>query len=131
MSATERPRLASCSATDVPTMPPPRTIASVRCAIATLARNSNAPPYRIRTRRCQAWLICRGDRVIYALPGALDAACRVRRSALLARTAGHARGRGLDLPRHLDAAACRAVQADLSLCAVRAVVPRLPARRSN
>src|SRR3954467_1351556 len=86
-------------------MPAPRTIASVRCAMSVLVENLDAPAYRIRTRRCQAWLICRGDRVIHALPGALDAACRARRSALLARTAGHACGRGIDLHRHLDAAA--------------------------
>src|SRR3954467_15144111 len=49
-------------------MPAPRTIASVRCAMSVLAENLDAPAYRIRARRCQAWLICRGDRVIHALP---------------------------------------------------------------
>src|SRR3954454_9512037 len=106
MSATDSPRLASCSATDVPTMPAPKTIASVRCAMSALAENLDAPAYRIRTRRCQAWLICRGDRVIHAVPGALDGACRARRSVLLAWTAGHVWRLGNDLHRHLDAAAC-------------------------
>src|SRR4051794_15648073 len=105
MSATESPRFASCSATDVPTMPAPRTIASVRCAISVLAGFSRAgDTYRIHTRRRQAWLICRAHDV--------HRACR---SALLARPAGDARGRGVDLHWHRDAAACGTLQADLSV----------------
>src|SRR5436853_4704161 len=131
MSATESPRFASCSATEVPTMPAPRTIASVRCAISVLAENSCAHTYRIRTRRRQAWLICRDNRSIRRLPGVLDAAHRDFRGALLARPARDARGRGVDLYRHRDATAGGAVQANLSVRAVRAALPRVPARRSG
>src|SRR5262245_14422359 len=45
MSATESPRFASCSATEVPTMPAPRTIASVRCAMPVLVGNVSCGTY--------------------------------------------------------------------------------------
>src|ERR1043165_965421 len=128
MSVTESPRLASCNATDVPTMPAPRTIASVRCAMPVLWKDWSGFTYRIRTRRRQAWLICR-DNCAKRLPGDLDAACRAGRSALLARPARNARRRGIDLYRHCPAAARGAVQTWLSHRAIRAFVPRVPACR--